>query len=169
MYRVLIFLCVSRFNVYTTLIAGWSSNSKYSLLGALRRAAQTISYEVRISHILLSPLMFSKSLRLLRIRNYQYIPVIVICPIFLFLWFITTLAETNRTPFDFSEGESELVSGFNTEYRGGSFALVFMAEYINIIFIRLITSVLFFIISLPLVLKDVWLCSFTLLFSFLFL
>lgn len=168
-YGILLFLCISRFNVYTTLIAGWSSNSKYALLGALRRAAQTISYEVRISLILLSPLIIIYSLNLLEIFTIQLTPPILILPILIITWFTTTLAETNRTPFDFSEGESELVSGFNTEYRGGTFALIFIAEYINIIIISLLTRVLFFIIYAPIILKDIILITCTTAIAFTFL
>lgn len=122
-----------------------------------------------MSLVLLSPLLLTKTLNLLGIINNRMLPIFFLCPVLLAIWFITTLAETNRTPFDFSEGESELVSGFNTEYRGGSFALVFIAEYMNIILISIVTGVLFLIMGLPLVLKDVWLTLVTLFFSFLFL
>ena len=146
--RVLVFLCISSLNVYTTLGAGWSSNSKYALLGALRRVAQTISYEVSIVLILLRPLIIISSLNLGQIVNENIVPLILVFPLLFFCWFTTTLAETNRTPFDFAEGESELVSGFNIEYRSGTFALIFMAEYTNIIIISLLTTVFFF--QLPL-------------------
>lgn len=168
-FGILLFLSLSRFNVYTTLIAGWASNSKYALLGALRRAAQTISYEVSISLILLSPLIIIKSLNLVNIFSNQITPLILLFPVLFSTWFTTTLAETNRTPFDFSEGESELVSGFNTEYRGGSFALIFIAEYINIIIISLLRAVLFIIILTPLILKDLLITLFTLIIAFAFL
>lgn len=143
-FGTIFFLCVSRINVYTTLGAGWSSNSKYSLLGALRGIAQTISYEVRITLILLSALIALSSLNFNDIFNSQLTPISLLCLPLLFTWFTTTLAETNRTPFDFAEGESELVSGFNTEYRRGLFALIFIAEYINIIIISLLTALFFF-------------------------
>lgn len=143
-FGTLFFLCVSRLNVYTTLAAGWSSNSKYSLLGALRSVAQTISYEVRMALILLSVLLLILSFDINEINLSQSSWIVfLILPLFT-TWFTTTLAETNRTPFDFAEGESELVSGFNTEYRAGSFALIFMAEYTNIIIIRILTAVFFF-------------------------
>jgi len=142
-FGVLYFLCVSRLNVYTTFIAGWCSNSKYALLGSLRRIAQTISYEVSISLILLSCLIIHHSIniRLININIISWVSIIVI-PIIL-LWFITNLAETNRTPFDLAEGESELVSGFNTEYRRSTFALIFIAEYARILIIRLLTVTFF--------------------------
>lgn len=142
--RVAIFLCISRLNVYSTLGAGWFSNSKYALLGSLRRVAQTISYEVSISLILLRSLILIKNLSILNIFFSQTYSPFIIFPILLFCWFTSCLAETNRTPFDFAEGESELVSGFNTEYRRGTFALLFIAEYANIIIISLFTSIFFF-------------------------
>ena len=140
-YGILYFLCVSRMNVYTTFIAGWCSNSKYALLGALRGIAQTISYEVSIALIILSVLILHKSIDLNIIKPLTWTALIII-PLAI-IWFITNLAETNRTPFDFAEGESELVSGFNVEYRAGIFALIFIAEYANILFIRLLTVSLF--------------------------
>lgn len=142
-FGTLYFLCVSRINVYVVFISGWCSNSKYSLLGALRGVAQTISYEVSIALILINALL------VLRIIDLQSLPthlttwiMFIFIPIFI-TWFITNLAETNRTPFDLAEGESELVSGFNTEYRRGLFALVFIAEYINILIIRVLTVIFF--------------------------
>lgn len=142
-YRIILFLCISRINVYTTLFSGWASNRKYSLLGALRRIAQTISYEVSIALVILTPIIILTTLRLnLFIKLNSFIFGLILWPL-LVTWFITSLAETNRTPFDLAEGESELVSGFNTEYSSGTFALIFIAEYINIIAIRIITFVLF--------------------------
>lgn len=143
-FGVLFFLCVSRLSVYTIIIAGWSSNSNYSLLGGLRSVAQTISYEVSLSLILLSFLFLILSLNLIDLIIYQ----INLWFIFLFLplsiiWIVSRLAETNRTPFDFAEGESELVSGFNVEYRSGGFALIFLAEYTRILFIRILCVILF--------------------------
>lgn len=140
-YGILYFLCVSRINVYTTFIAGWCSNSKYALLGALRGVAQTISYEVSIALIILSTLILHKSIDLNTIKHITWF-ILIIAPLFI-IWFITNLAETNRTPFDFAEGESELVSGFNVEYSAGIFALIFIAEYINILFMSLLTIILF--------------------------
>jgi len=140
----LAFLCISRLNVYTTLVAGWSSNSKYALLGAIRRVAQTISYEVRIALILLTILIAFSSFNFIDIHFKEPLPIgLIIFPLFV-CWFITTLAETNRTPFDLAEGESELVSGFNIEYRRGAFALIFIAEYARILIISIITTAIFF-------------------------
>jgi len=138
---------VSGIGVYVILGAGWASNSKYALLGALRGIAQSISYEVSIILILISPLMIIIRLNLVFFVTADVIPFIFLMPLRGLIWFITALAETNRTPFDFAEGESELVSGFNTEYRGGKFAFLFMAEYMNILFIRLMMVVIFFSIN----------------------
>lgn len=143
-FGVLFFLCISRLRVYTIIIAGWSSNSNYALLGGLRSVAQTISYEVRLSLIILSFLLLVLSLNLIDFYIYQS----RLWFVFLFLplrivFVVSCLAETNRTPFDFAEGESELVSGFNVEYRRGGFALIFLAEYARILFIRIFCVLLF--------------------------
>ena len=165
-FGVLYFICVSSINVYTTFLAGWCSNSKYALLGALRGVAQTISYEVSISLILLCALIIHKSIDMSLIStNLISWPCILISVIFIF-WFVTNLAETNRTPFDFAEGESELVSGFNIEYRAGIFALIFIAEYTNILIIRLLTSV-FFTGYIPLI-NNLSLITKTIIFATLF-
>lgn len=139
-FGALYFLCVRSINVYSTFIAGWCSNSKYALLGALRGVAQTISYEVSITLILLRVLAITSFIDLTLMTTNQYSSILLIAPPIAVLWFITNLAETNRTPFDFAEGESELVSGFNVEYRSGVFALIFIAEYTSILAIRMITA-----------------------------
>ena len=142
--RLIFFFCCLRIGVYTTLVAGWSSNCKYSLLGSLRAVAQTISYEVRLALILLSFIILVGNLRLDRFIGYQLNLwfLFISLPLAL-VWFRSSLAETNRTPFDFSEGESELVSGFNTEYRRGGFALIFIREYARILFMRALFGVVF--------------------------
>nr|YP_010584241.1 NADH dehydrogenase subunit 1 [Theromyzon tessulatum]UZT67730.1 NADH dehydrogenase subunit 1 [Theromyzon tessulatum] len=142
-FGILYFLCISAMNVYTTFIAGWSSNSKYALLGALRGVAQTISYEISMSLILLSALIITMSMDITMISNYFYSTLMIMLIPITILWFITNLAETNRSPFDFAEGESELVSGFNIEYGSSMFALIFMAEYANILFMSVITASIF--------------------------
>nr|QGT77334.1 NADH dehydrogenase subunit 1 [Huananpotamon lichuanense] len=141
---MLFFLCCLSFGVYSTMIAGWSSNCKYSLLGSLRAVAQTISYEVSLALILLSFIILVGGFNFEMFNKYQefiwfvFISVPLAC-----IWFGSSLAETNRTPFDFSEGESELVSGFNTEYSSGGFALIFMAEYASILFMSALFVVIF--------------------------
>lgn len=136
---ILFFLCCTRLGVYTVIISGWSSNSNYALLGGLRAVAQTISYEVRLALILLSRVLLIMDFRILRFNKYQELIwfLFIIIPLRL-CWISSILAETNRTPFDFAEGERELVSGFNIEYRRGGFALIFLAEYSIIMFIRII-------------------------------
>lgn len=168
-FGVLLFFCVSSLRVYTTLIAGWSSNSKYALLGALRSIAQTISYEVRMALILLRCLFILGSLNFISIFQINYVGICFLCFPLFFIWFTTTLAETNRTPFDFAEGESELVSGFNTEYRRATFALIFIAEYLNILVIRLFSRILFMGFFRTGFIKDIFLILYTLVFSFIFI
>lgn len=142
-FGVIYFMCVSRLNVYCTFIAGWCSNSKYALLGSLRRVAQTISYEVSIFLILLRCLRLHHSININLINiNIKSWALLILLPIFI-LWTITNLAETNRTPFDLVEGESELVSGFNIEYSRASFAIIFIAEYINILIMCVLTTTFF--------------------------
>nr|QZL13461.1 NADH dehydrogenase subunit 1 [Pherusa bengalensis] len=142
-FSILIFIAVSSLNVYTTLGAGWTSNSKYALLGALRSVAQTISYEISMSLILICPLIMSMTFSFYKINTHTSLPLLLPLSLLAIMWFITALAETNRTPFDLAEGESELVSGFNTEYSAGEFTLIFMAEYMNILIISLFSAILF--------------------------
>lgn len=141
---VLFFFCCISFGVYIVILAGWSSNSAYALLGSLRSIAQTISYEVALVLILLSVLFLIGSFNLVYFELFQKNLwfLILFFPIGM-IWIISSLAETNRTPFDFAEGESELVSGFNVEYGAGGFALIFLAEYASILFMRMLFSILF--------------------------
>lgn len=141
---LLFFLCCTRLGVYTVIIAGWSSNSIYSLLGGLRSVAQTISYEVRLSLILISFIFLILRFNIYIFSIFQkYLWFIFLRFPLILCWFSSSLAETNRTPFDFAEGESELVSGFNVEYRRGGFALIFLAEYARILFISLLFRIIF--------------------------
>lgn len=141
---VLFFLCCLRIGVYSVIIAGWSSNSNYALLGGLRAVAQTISYEVRLALILLSIIFLVGGYNFFYFLFFQNnIWFFILCAPLALVWFCSSLAETNRTPFDFAEGESELVSGFNVEYRRGGFALIFLAEYSRILFIRILFVVFF--------------------------
>nr|QNV49149.1 NADH dehydrogenase subunit 1 [Drino sp. PH-2020] len=141
---VLFFLCCISLSVYTIMVAGWSSNSNYALLGGLRAVAQTISYEVSMAMIFLSFIFLIGNYNMLMFYKYQMFIwfLFILFPISL-VWFMISLAETNRTPFDFAEGESELVSGFNVEYSSGGFALIFMAEYASILFMSMLFSVMF--------------------------
>jgi len=168
-YGVIAFLCVSRLSVYTTLGSGWSSNSKYALLGAIRRVAQTISYEVRIALILLSALIIHLSCNIRFFIIYQIIPIFFIAPPLFFIWFATTLAETNRTPFDLAEGESELVSGFNIEYRRGAFALIFIAEYARILIICFISASIFIFSPINSLITDLFILTQAFILAFTFL
>nr|YP_009175842.1 NADH dehydrogenase subunit 1 [Dendrocopos major]ALI15654.1 NADH dehydrogenase subunit 1 [Dendrocopos major] len=141
---LLFLLAMSSLAVYSILWSGWASNSKYALIGALRAVAQTISYEVTLAIILLSAIVLSGNYTLNTLATTQE-PLYLIFsswPLTM-MWYISTLAETNRAPFDLTEGESELVSGFNVEYAAGPFALFFLAEYANIMMMNTLTTILF--------------------------
>nr|YP_010268795.1 NADH dehydrogenase subunit 1 [Halobates maculatus]UIG88110.1 NADH dehydrogenase subunit 1 [Halobates maculatus]UIG88130.1 NADH dehydrogenase subunit 1 [Halobates maculatus] len=140
----LYFLCCTSLGVYGVLMCGWSSNSNYSMLGSLRCMAQTISYEVSMSMILLCLILFIYSFDLIMFFYFQnYIWFMFFSFPLFFCWISSFLAEVNRSPFDFAEGESELVSGFNVEYSSGGFAFIFLSEYMNIIFMSLLTVIFF--------------------------
>nr|YP_007625328.1 NADH dehydrogenase subunit 1 [Melogale moschata]ADG22755.1 NADH dehydrogenase subunit 1 [Melogale moschata]AKC91077.1 NADH dehydrogenase subunit 1 [Melogale moschata subaurantiaca]QJS35707.1 NADH dehydrogenase subunit 1 [Melogale moschata] len=142
---ILFMLAMSSLAVYSILWSGWASNSKYALIGALRAVAQTISYEVTLAIILMSVLLMNGSFTLSTlIITQEHVWLILPAWPLAMMWFISTLAETNRAPFDLTEGESELVSGFNVEYAAGPFALFFLAEYANIIMMNILTTILFF-------------------------
>nr|AYQ18982.1 NADH dehydrogenase subunit 1 [Scymninae sp. 4 ACP-2013] len=139
-FSVLYFFSISSLAVYSIMLMGWSSNSNYSMLGSLRSVAQTISYEVSMFLIMLSFLIMFKSLNFLDFMSFQkYIYLLFFMMPLSLMWFVSCLAETNRTPFDFAEGESELVSGFNIEYSSGMFAFIFLSEYSSILFMSFIT------------------------------
>nr|AYW12827.1 NADH dehydrogenase subunit 1 [Menidia menidia]AYW12878.1 NADH dehydrogenase subunit 1 [Menidia menidia]AYW12940.1 NADH dehydrogenase subunit 1 [Menidia menidia]AYW12991.1 NADH dehydrogenase subunit 1 [Menidia menidia]AYW13004.1 NADH dehydrogenase subunit 1 [Menidia menidia] len=141
---VLFILALSSLAVYSILGSGWASNSKYALIGALRAVAQTISYEVSLGLILLNAIIFTGGFTLhtfsvAQESTWLLLPAWPLAA----MWYISTLAETNRAPFDLTEGESELVSGFNVEYAGGPFALFFLAEYANILLMNTLSATLF--------------------------
>ncbi len=146
---LLYLLAMTSLGVYGIILAGWASNSRYALLGAMRSAAQVISYELAMGLCLVCVLVLAGSLNLTDIVNAQaggkgifswfmwpLLPVFVI-------YFISGVAETNRAPFDVAEGESEIVAGFHVEYSGSAFALFFLAEYANMILVSFLASILF--------------------------
>nr|YP_009441278.1 NADH dehydrogenase subunit 1 [Eleotris picta]ATN23253.1 NADH dehydrogenase subunit 1 [Eleotris picta] len=141
---ILFILALSSLAVYSILGSGWASNSKYALIGALRAVAQTISYEVSLGLILLCAIIFTGgfTLKTFSVAQESIWLLLPAWPLAA-MWYISTLAETNRAPFDLTEGESELVSGFNVEYAGGPFALFFLAEYANILLMNTLSAVLF--------------------------
>nr|YP_010269885.1 NADH dehydrogenase subunit 1 [Polygraphus poligraphus]QXG82903.1 NADH dehydrogenase subunit 1 [Polygraphus poligraphus]UJX85660.1 NADH dehydrogenase subunit 1 [Polygraphus poligraphus] len=144
-YSLLFILSVSSLSVYTVMLAGWSSNSNYAMLGSLRSVAQIISYEVSLILIFLSFLFLVCSFNLFDFMKFQMFSSFFFLLFFLScMMFISFLAETNRSPFDFAEGESELVSGFNVEYGSGGFAMIFLAEYSNILFMSVLYCILVF-------------------------
>jgi len=144
-YSLVLFFCLGSILVLSVLLAGWSSNSKYSLIGRLRSVAQSISYESVFSTliVLILVLIMSFSIRSLFVQS-----SIIFLLIFPF-WVICTLAETHRAPFDFSESESELVSGFNTEYSGVYFSFIFLSEYAILLYSCFLLTYLFFIWFIP--------------------
>nr|ABK40130.1 NADH dehydrogenase subunit 1 [Sceloporus tristichus] len=141
---LLFMLAMSSIAVYSILWSGWASNSKYALIGALRAVAQTISYEVTLGIILLSVIILTGGFSLKTMLSAQENTWMLLTswPLMM-MWYVSTLAETNRAPFDLTEGESELVSGFNVEYAGGPFALFFLAEYANIMMMNTLSCILF--------------------------
>nr|YP_009493351.1 NADH dehydrogenase subunit 1 [Gibbosula crassa]AWK29316.1 NADH dehydrogenase subunit 1 [Gibbosula crassa] len=157
---MLLFLCISSLTVYTTLMAGWASNSKYALLGAIRAMAQTISYEVTMTLIIMFYLLLNGQMDMVSIRltNFTLPTILLLIPLAI-MWMTVILAETNRAPFDFAEGESELVSGFNIEYGGAGFAFLFMAEYSNILMMSLFTASMLtghLVMSAPIAMAFLW-------------
>jgi NADH-quinone oxidoreductase subunit H len=148
---ILYLFAISSLGVYGIIIAGWASNSKYAFLGALRSAAQMVSYEVSMGFVLVTVLLCAGSLNLTQIVQAQghywfgFIPAWFCFPLFpmFIVFFISTLAETNRAPFDLPEGESEIVAGFFVEYSAMSFALFFLGEYANMILMSAMTTILF--------------------------
>ena len=145
---LLFILALTSLSVYGVILAGWASNSKYAFLGSMRSAAQIIAYEIAMGFALVGVLMLSGSLNLQEIiqaqsgtiLNWYWLPLF---PLFI-IYFIAGVAETNRAPFDVSEGESEIVAGFHVEYSGMAFAMFFLAEYMNLILISILCSIMFF-------------------------
>ena len=156
---ILYILSVSALNVYSIILAGWASNSKYSFLGAVRSASQMISYEVSIGFTLLTVVICANSFNLSEIvlaqsKTWFLLPLF---PVFL-IFCVSMLAETNRHPFDLPEAEAELVSGYNVEYSAMTFALFFLGEYGNMLFMSTLLSILFFGGWLPtLIYSDIFL------------
>nr|YP_002735043.1 NADH dehydrogenase subunit 1 [Malcus inconspicuus]ABZ02059.1 NADH dehydrogenase subunit 1 [Malcus inconspicuus] len=143
-FGFLFFLVCTGMSVYGIMLSGWSSNSNYSMLGCLRSLAQTISYEVSMALMMMCMFILTFSYSFLNFILYQLYVWFIFFSFPLFCcWLSTCLAETNRSPFDFAEGESELVSGFNVEYSGSGFAFIFLSEYMNIMFMSMITVVMF--------------------------
>lgn len=144
-YSLVIFFCVGSIIVFSVLLAGWSSNSKYSLIGRLRSVAQSISYESVFSTLIVLVLVLLLSFSIRRSFTFSSIIFLPLLP----LWVICTLAETHRAPFDFRESESELVSGFNTEYSGAYFAFIFLSEYTVLLYSCMLITILFFSWAIP--------------------
>ncbi|TMF71107.1 MAG: NADH-quinone oxidoreductase subunit NuoH [Chloroflexi bacterium] len=149
---ILVIFAVSSLNVYAIVLGGYASNNKYSLLGGLRSAAQLISYEMALGLSLVPTFMIVGSLRLQDIAGYTVhwgpyngpLPLIILTPIGFVIYLIAAVAETNRAPFDLPEAEQELIGGFLTEYSGLKFVMYYLAEYVNMITVAALASLLFF-------------------------
>nr|YP_010686215.1 NADH dehydrogenase subunit 1 [Cochlostyla marinduquensis]UIX22048.1 NADH dehydrogenase subunit 1 [Cochlostyla marinduquensis] len=139
MLGIMLFICISSLNVYILFGSGWSSNSVYSFLGSMRASAQMISYEVSMLFLLSFPVFMLYYLDLDKLL--MSYPVMFLMVYMFLMWLACVLAETNRAPYDFAEGESELVSGYNIEFSSGLFAFLFLGEYICILFMSVLTSV----------------------------
>ncbi|EKD77193.1 MAG: NADH-quinone oxidoreductase chain H, partial [uncultured bacterium] len=145
---ILYLFAMTSLGVYGILVGGWASNSKYALFGALRSAAQVVSYEIALGFALVGVILISGTMNLSELVlkqngglwHWYFIPLF---PLFLVYW-IASVAETNRAPFDVAEGESEIVAGFHVEYSGMAFAIFFLAEYANMILVSAVASILFF-------------------------
>nr|ABE01008.1 NADH dehydrogenase subunit 1 [Pardosa oreophila] len=144
-HSLLMFFILSSMSVYFILLIGWSTNSKYCHLGSIRSVAQMISYEVPFFMVILFLVLLSQSYSFTQMEETQYLSYYFWGNMLLFMmWLSSCLAETNRSPFDFAEGESELVSGFNVEYMGGLFALIFLSEYLSMLILSMISTMMFF-------------------------
>lgn len=163
-YSFLMFFCISSVIVFAVLLSGWSSNSKYSLIGRLRSIAQSISYEAVLRTILAIFIYIVFSYSISSFSSFSSFLYLLVLPV----WFICILAETHRAPFDFRESESELVSGFNTEYSGAYFAFLFLSEYAILLFSCLLITFIYFSFFLN-TMNLVVLLSLSLLVSFVFI
>nr|ADE05916.1 NADH dehydrogenase subunit 1 [Mytilus trossulus] len=145
-FGMILFMVITSVSVYGVMLSGWASNSKYSLLGAVRAMAQSISYEIPMSFIFFCVVLCAGVFTFQEISAYQQGAFFFLFPLCgaMVVWLVCILAETNRAPFDFVEGESELVSGYNVEYSGGGFAVMFIAEYSSILLSSVMSSALFF-------------------------
>lgn len=144
---ILYYLVSAGMAIYRVVVAGWASNSKYALLGAMRGVAQRISFEVVMSLVLLATVYSAGLLSITYIKSWQsgggFSFSLLFVPFFI-VWLVCILAESNRAPFDFVEGESELVSGFNVEFRAGAFALLYITEYSGMLFNRIFSAAIYF-------------------------
>nr|YP_010128473.1 NADH dehydrogenase subunit 1 [Aleyrodes shizuokensis]QPO06183.1 NADH dehydrogenase subunit 1 [Aleyrodes shizuokensis] len=141
---LLFLISCSSFNTITIMIMSWSSNSNYAFIGMMRTIAQLISYEINFMMIIIVMINLNEEININMMTKMQkYLPTLIFLPTLFTMWMLTILAETNRTPFDFSEGESELISGFNIEFSSNMFMLLFLAEYASILIMSFLTTNLF--------------------------
>lgn len=147
-YSFILFILVRGLSVYFLLYRGWVTSTKFSLLGSYRSSAQSVSYEVVIIICFLLIIFWWFSINIFSFLSSLLVSIFYLSVPLFICWLLSCVAECNRSPFDFSEGESELVSGFNTEYGAGLFSLIFLGEYSSIIFFSFVTSIIFFSFSL---------------------
>ncbi len=174
---ILLVFAVSAMNAYAILLGGWSSNNKYSLLGGLRAAAQLISYEISLGLSLVPIFMIAGTLRLGDIANYTVhwgfyngpLPLVVLAPLSFVIYLVSAVAETNRTPFDLPEAEQELIGCYLTEYSGLKFVCFYLGEYVNMITVSALASLLFLAGSNPAIGPFAWLPFLLKIVFFLFL
>src|SRR5207237_9144624 len=148
----LVIITVSAMNVYAIMLGGYSSNNKFSLLGGLRSAAQLISYEMSLGLSLVPLFMIVGSLRLQDIASYSVhwgwyqgpLPLVILAPVSFVIYVISAVAETNRAPFDLPEAEQELIGGYLTEYSGLKFTMYYLAEYLNMVTVATLATLIFF-------------------------
>nr|ALR69429.1 NADH dehydrogenase subunit 1 [Bemisia tabaci] len=141
---VLMLLSCMAFNVMTIMMMSWSSNSNYAFIGMIRTVSQLISYEINLIMIFITVIMMTEQMNFVYMSKMQkYVSIFMIMFPLMLIWMITILAETNRTPFDFSEGESELISGFNIEYSSSTFMMLFLSEYSSILIMSFLTMCMF--------------------------
>jgi len=161
-FGVVIIFCLASFKIYILLVVRWGGNSKYGFLGGLRGCAQVISYEISFFFLIFSPLIYYRSYNLQELQ-WKFLIGVLVCPCIIGMWVFRCLAETKRAPFDFAEGERELVSGFNVEYGSLQFGFLYVGEYGRIILLSCLRSCLFFNLGL------LWIICLTLFFMVCFL
>lgn len=153
---ILILLRILRISIYPLMLTGWRAKNKYTTLGSIRRIAQTISYEISLIFVVLRVVLLLRFISPKQLQAQNNPEALLAFPRLFFIWLIIILAETNRTPFDFAEGERELVSGFNTEFSASKFALIFITEYAIIYFFAFITQRMYSIFFLLIIIFWIW-------------
>ncbi len=155
-FGILIFLIILRVSIYPLMLTGWGAKNKYTIIGSIRAIAQTISYEISLIFVIITFSITIFFLSFKQVHNLAHFAPIWSFPRLLFIWIVIILAETNRTPFDFAEGERELVSGFNTEFRASKFALIFITEYSIIYLFAFLTQIIYVLPFMLIIIFWIW-------------